>query len=591
MAEIPNGLPPLGLPAPAGVPPLRAMRAPRYVAPIPANRGREVAYENLVPGTTYYLQRGEGDLLDEFEFLERIPQHHSLRARYRPALRTFRNRQGNPMAPVYEPMAPGPLRNAPYELQVWPHYRFYEINKIKRTGRFLDPTITRRAKQQAITNSMARRGLPTGMGTGPVNTILNYAGLRPPRRTRGGKRRGNKKTRKQRGGALQNPRRVSANVIRAVRVGLPPAGEEVEKPLGSSNLYYAMRGEDDVTNGFALIIGPRSYVSERFQTNLDKEVARYPFEECLFLFSVAIPDTYPVDPPKFLHQTPRILNTPNYRIHPNLYEVTGRSDNRKTCLGILNTYGEPEWNSQESVSKVLEKMVNILYDDPGTFEPMTDNLYRSILANGRKNRDGVAYNQHSFAEALEYTCAIYKAVINAVNRINADYTAESPLLTEEELTQAGLPEILRPFANALARRAFDALNFLTAKVESFISFNQDPANPLSEELYLEADRHNHKQARTVDFGELKRCLDQVLESIPRGLQKFIVKPTLFQVVSAAYSRNHREGETLAQFAQRLREPPIIVENGIGNEGNAAEDVSNIGSSQPQNIYYIHPYYE
>jgi hypothetical protein len=186
MGDIPNALPPLGLPA--GVPPLRAMRAPHYVAPIPVNRGKEVAYEDLIPGGHYYLQRGEADPMDEFEFLERLP-HHSLRARHRPALRTFRNRQGNPMTPVYEPGPPGPFRNIPYPLHVWPHYKFYEINKIKRTGRFLDPTMTRRAKQQAVMNSLNRRGLPSVMGTGPVNTILNYAGLRPPRKTKGGMRK------------------------------------------------------------------------------------------------------------------------------------------------------------------------------------------------------------------------------------------------------------------------------------------------------------------------------------------------------------------------------------------------------------------
>lgn len=555
---------PLALPPPVGIPRLGAMREPRFTMPIPVNRGKEVAFENLVPGKEYYLQRDERGPMDEILFVEGNP-NHQFRARFLPRLMQFTNHEGNP-TPVYEARAPGPMRNAIHEVHAWPHYRFFEINQIKRRGRFLAPAIAPHAKRQAIVNSMARRGLPSAIGTGPVNTILNYAGLRPPRGTRGGKRRGNKKTRKQYGGALQNPRRVRRNVVQGSQIGEPPAGEEATKPLGSSNLYYAIKDED-ITQGYALIIGPRSYMGGRFQTSLDREVARYPFEECLFLFSISLPDDYPHQPPRFLHQTPGILGTPNYRIHPNLYEANEYSDSRKTCLGILNTYGEPEWRETETITSVLEKMATILYNDPGTFEPMTGSLYESVLSSGRINREGVLYNQHSFAEALEYTCAIYTAVIRAVNDINHRYTFDSPAISMEMLAQAGLPPILLPFANALIRRAYGALTFLTTKVDSFLIYNRDPTNPLSGQIYLEADRMRHKRERTVDFEELKTCLQDALDSIPEGLRTDIIKPSLLDAMRAAYARNHREGETLAQFSQRMSQRPAVVPNIVENQRN------------------------
>ena len=284
-------------------------------------------------------------------------------------------------------------------------------------------------------------------------------------------------TRKFRGGAQD---RLGDNVLQASLYGLPRPGRRFV-PV---NAYYRAIG-DSLSRGYALLIGPRIGT-----TNEAILRATYPFEECIILLEFEIPAEYPNVPPNVLHRTPTILGTPDYRIHPNLYEAYagGPLFDGKVCLGLLGTYGDNEWTSDKTISKVLsfdEGILGILEADPGKYEPTSS---RALMSSNHPQ--GILYNKHTFAECLEYTTRIYQAILQG-----------------EEL-----PSILQPFREVLTRRAYSALDFLTKKVEDFITLNGES------EMRLDRDFYRHKQERTVNFWRLHQQLLDALDSVPEELR-------------------------------------------------------------------------
>lgn len=174
----------------ADVPPLFAMRGPRFIMPAPINRGREVPFENLQAGRHYYFQRDNDAAMNEFEFLEHLPGHQ-MRVRYLPRLLNVWNHSRNPLPPIYEPRAPGYRGDQVYEAHAWPHYKFYEVSQIKRKGRFINPAVTSKLRRQILSNVLAKGKLPTEPATGPGNTIREFVGWQKKNFTkpRGGRTR------------------------------------------------------------------------------------------------------------------------------------------------------------------------------------------------------------------------------------------------------------------------------------------------------------------------------------------------------------------------------------------------------------------
>ena len=326
------------------------------------------------------------------------------------------------------------------------------------------------------------------------------------RRQRNVKRKRQTRRQKQRGGA--DAKRLTANIKKAVALSKPEAGQK----YGSANLYYSPINLEEAN---AMIIG--AHIGGTSKESIKN--ASYPFEECILLFHFKMPNDYPAVPPKVLHMTPGILGTPGrYRIHPNLYEIyRGNSGySRKTCLGILGTWGANEWVSTMGPAEVLQGISGILEKDPGTYEPGYDKLLSG------KTIEGKMYNLHTFAECLEITCAIYKAVVKA---IPVDATSNS--ISDTNINRASIPSELAPFVEPLALRAYSALGFLIGKLDEFIRLNNKSI------LYL--DDTTHKAHRYVDFGELKQCLEDVRNSIPPGLQKNIFSYGLGEIHRALYN--------------------------------------------------------
>ena len=489
MNEIPMALPPR----------LSALREPRFTYPIPVNRGPEVNFNNLQPGTHYYLQSSEASPMNEIEFVERIPGiPRGYHARGLPRLLQRKNRAGNPLSPVYEPRSPGPHLDTLYEGHAWPHTKFYKVQKAKRIGTFIHPAIVEKMKRNTRRRNVNRIlnevGISSELGSGPSNIIRKFSGLQPPKGTasyrparktrKGGKRR---HTKKQRGGA--DFKRLQKNIIAASKLG---ASDD-------SNLYYFVE-EDDITKGHALVIAPRlSGV-----TDADLKAAKYPYEECLFFFDVNLggdpPNDYPNAPPKLKHQTPALGK--NYRLHPNLYEFSGMEQySGKVCLGILGTWGNNDWKSSMSISEVLQGIMGILEANPGTYEP-------GCTSYTDKNLTGILYNTHVMYESIELTCRAYEKVFKALT-----LGANNSLKFENTKL---IPPFLTPFLEVLAKRGFSALNFLIGKVEAFIRVNGGKTK-------MQLSDVMHHGAKNADFGALKECLESVKASIPKALQKNIFK--------------------------------------------------------------------
>ncbi len=523
----PNGIPPL--PAARGTP---GVLYPEY--PRPSDLGSEINLENLHPEESYYHRRGNVGPYTEIEFVNQ-PTPRRVFYRQLQDLENYTNFRGDPIGPIRQPHAPMPPGMArPNEVvreaYVWPHERFYTISKVKRTGRFVNPAVSRKAKNQAIRNVLSKRGLSNVPGTGPINLIKKYIGMAPKKGTQGGTRRRSKAQRKtrrqrrQRGGA--DIRRIQKNVIAASKLG----------ETAESNMYYTP-SEDNILKGNAMVIGPRYNTSSKEE----KARAKYPYEECLFFFDVDLggdpPNDYPNGPPKLKHQTPGIAR--NYRLHPNLYEHSTAVYGGKVCLGILGTWGANDWKSTMSIGDVLQGIMGILEANPGTYEPGCGDFTD-------KRSQGILYNQHTLYQSIFITCKAYEKVFKSLT-LGAN---NAPTFKNANLTRETVPPFMRPFLSDLAKRGFSAINFLIGKIEEFIAANDGKS-------IFKLDMDMHHQAATYDFNALKTCLEEVLALIPKPLQKNIFKYGLSEVHRALYnlSKPQRNGKPMSyeDFVKELEE--------------------------------------
>tara|TARA_B100001057_G_scaffold451265_1_gene494100 strand:+ start:546 stop:1256 length:711 start_codon:yes stop_codon:yes gene_type:complete len=113
-------------------------------------------------------------------------------------------------------------------------------------------------------------------------------------------------------------------------------------PLHEQNIYY-QHDEDNILNGYALIIGTKDT----------------PYENGYYFFRFVFPIDYPYKPPTVYYLT----NDGITRFHPNLYR------NGKCCLSILNTWKGDEWTSCITLSTILLSLCILFTDNPLIHEP------------------------------------------------------------------------------------------------------------------------------------------------------------------------------------------------------------------------------
>ena len=114
--------------------------------------------------------------------------------------------------------------------------------------------------------------------------------------------------------------------------------------LVDNGIFY-IHDEDNITEGYALIIGPKETV----------------FENGYYFFKFKFPSDYPYLPPTVVFcNYDTVTNT---RFHPNLYR------NGKTCLSLLNTWRGDGWTSCQNIRSVLLSLSSILTSNPLIEEP------------------------------------------------------------------------------------------------------------------------------------------------------------------------------------------------------------------------------
>ena len=117
-----------------------------------------------------------------------------------------------------------------------------------------------------------------------------------------------------------------------------------KNPLSDNGIYY-IHDEENILNGYALIIGPENTL----------------YEYGYYFFHFTFNKNYPVEPPKVSFET---YDKNSYtRFHPNLYR------NGKVCLSLINTWQGEGWSSCQTTSSILLTISSILTNNPLIQEP------------------------------------------------------------------------------------------------------------------------------------------------------------------------------------------------------------------------------
>ncbi len=150
----------------------------------------------------------------------------------------------------------------------------------------------------------------------------------------------------------------------------------MDKSLNSEGIYYSAK-EDDMTKGYAMIVGPPGT----------------PYAGGLFFFRFFLPPAYPFEPPKVEFCTSDGVT----RFHPNLYREG------KVCLSILGTWAGPAWASTMNITTVLVTLQSLLDTNPITCEPSYANM---AVTDPRS----VSYSEFIQHRVVQYTLGAYRGL-------------------------------------------------------------------------------------------------------------------------------------------------------------------------------------
>lgn len=116
----------------------------------------------------------------------------------------------------------------------------------------------------------------------------------------------------------------------------------IKHPLYDNNIYYS-HDDNDITKGYAMIIGPSDT----------------PYFGGYYFFKLDYPIDYPFTPPKVTYMT----NDGVTRFNPNLYKCG------KVCVSILNTWPGDKWSSCQTINSILLTLCSLLNKTPLENEP------------------------------------------------------------------------------------------------------------------------------------------------------------------------------------------------------------------------------
>lgn len=169
------------------------------------------------------------------------------------------------------------------------------------------------------------------------------------------------------------------------------------------NIYY-VPDEDNILNGYALIIGPPNT----------------PYEHGNFMFHFVFSEKYPYQPPKVIYKS----NDGITRFNPNLYR------SGKVCLSILNTWSGEQWSACQTLRSVLLTLQTTLNEEPLLNEPGVD---KKIHMNAI-----LKYNRIIHFKTLEFTILYYLENIEKI-------PIQNPIIIEKiiDYYQKNKKEILK----------------------------------------------------------------------------------------------------------------------------------------------------
>ena len=219
-------------------------------------------------------------------------------------------------------------------------------------------------------------------------------------------------------------------------------------PLTDNGIYYK-HSEEDMLQGYAMIIGPKDT----------------PYYGGYYFFDIRYPANYPQQPPVVRYFT----NGDDIRFNPNLYK------SGKVCVSILNTWRGDQWNSCQTISSMLLTLCTLLCKDPLLNEPGVTN----------KHNDFEKYNK-----IIEYK-NIELAMLHMINKKTGYYLSWFDMFyvdmikffveNNNELMEY-VKEMVQPYKSNT--------NTIVYKT-SLYSMNVNPSYSLLEE-YFQATRQNIK---------------------------------------------------------------------------------------------------
>lgn len=252
---------------------------------------------------------------------------------------------------------------------------------------------------------------------------------------------------------------------------------------------YFYSDEDHINKGYAMIVGPR------YPKQTDEEIksAKYPYEECLFFFSIEFPDSYPEVPPKILFLNSSI-DPENTRFHPNLYEFGKDTASGKVCLSILGTWAGPGWDSKMNLESTLLTVQSLLGPNPIHNEPGFERL-------GASDSRLLSYNQTVLHKSIEFSYNVYKMAIPEILASEAAMSSNSNYSPK-------IKPFIAPFIYDLKDRMWSAVQFyIQRKLDKFIPFYADGVVNTTGDL--------HHKAKHLNFRKLLSELMEFRISIPR----------------------------------------------------------------------------
>jgi ubiquitin-protein ligase len=128
--------------------------------------------------------------------------------------------------------------------------------------------------------------------------------------------------------------------------------QTIKHSLTDNGIYYS-HDENDITKGYAMIIGPSDT----------------PYFGGYYFFMFDYPHDYPFSPPKVTFMT----NDSMTRFNPNLYRCG------KVCVSILNTWTGEKWSACQTINSILLTLCSLLNDSPLENEPGQTKVSESYI--------------------------------------------------------------------------------------------------------------------------------------------------------------------------------------------------------------------